>query len=175
MRSSLPERRERSDSEPAAARRLRSFRIFSLRVRRRRISGRRLGADMNVLLEKLDQRDERVLQAPPLRVQLKAEWGIKSRRRVRISQTVTIFTASRPAFKLGSMCLSKLQRSFAALRMTGLRWLDTAGDRKKLGWLESQPIIASEMIRINQCDFRSWPLSSFPWRGALSCPRTLSG
>src|SRR5215469_228399 len=38
--------RERSDSDPAAARRLRSFRIFSLRVRRRRISGRRLGADM---------------------------------------------------------------------------------------------------------------------------------
>jgi hypothetical protein len=37
--------RERSESEPAARRRLRSLAIFSFRVRRRRISGRRLGAD----------------------------------------------------------------------------------------------------------------------------------
>ena len=37
-----------SASDCAADRRLRSFAIFSLRVRRRRISGRRLGADINL-------------------------------------------------------------------------------------------------------------------------------
>jgi hypothetical protein len=41
-------RRERSDSELAEAIRLRSLVIFSLRTRRRRISGLRLGADMNI-------------------------------------------------------------------------------------------------------------------------------
>src|SRR5277367_5017202 len=46
-RSSFARKRVRSVSEEAAARLLRSLRIFSLRVRRRRISGRRLGADMN--------------------------------------------------------------------------------------------------------------------------------
>src|SRR5579864_6899387 len=40
--------RARSTSVLAAARRLRNWTIFSLRVRRRRISGRRLGADMRV-------------------------------------------------------------------------------------------------------------------------------
>ena len=39
---------ERSDSDVAAAIRLRSLVIFSLRTRRRRISGLRLGADMNI-------------------------------------------------------------------------------------------------------------------------------
>src|SRR3954469_23258086 len=43
-------RLERSDSDVAAAIRLRSLVIFSLRTRRRRISGLRLGADMNMLL-----------------------------------------------------------------------------------------------------------------------------
>jgi hypothetical protein len=38
--------RERSDSDVAAATRLRNLVIFSLRTRRRRISGLRLGADM---------------------------------------------------------------------------------------------------------------------------------
>ena len=42
--------RLRSASEVAAARRFRKFLTFSLRVRRRRISGRRLGADMKTLL-----------------------------------------------------------------------------------------------------------------------------
>jgi hypothetical protein len=49
MRASLANfasRRERSDSDVAAAIRLRSLVIFSLRTRRRRISGLRLGADM---------------------------------------------------------------------------------------------------------------------------------
>src|SRR6185437_5863085 len=39
---------DRSDSPFAAAIRLRSLVIFSLRTRRRRISGLRLGADMNI-------------------------------------------------------------------------------------------------------------------------------
>lgn len=42
---------ERSDSFFAAAIRLRSLVIFSLRTRRRRISGLRLGADMKILLD----------------------------------------------------------------------------------------------------------------------------
>src|ERR1700675_3531430 len=45
-RCSLAVRRSLSLEAEAAARRLRSFAIFSARVRRRRISGRRLGADM---------------------------------------------------------------------------------------------------------------------------------
>src|SRR5580658_1939253 len=44
---SLAVMRVLSASVFAAARRLRNWTIFSLRVRRRRISGRRLGADMN--------------------------------------------------------------------------------------------------------------------------------
>jgi len=43
---SFPEIRERSDSPPAAASRFRNFWIFSFLVLRRRISGRRLGADI---------------------------------------------------------------------------------------------------------------------------------
>ena len=42
---------ERSDSDEAEAIRLRSFKIFSLRARRRRISGRRLGADISDFLD----------------------------------------------------------------------------------------------------------------------------
>jgi hypothetical protein len=42
--------RFRSVSDEAAVNRFRSFTIFSLRVRRRRISGRRLGADMRARL-----------------------------------------------------------------------------------------------------------------------------
>src|SRR6202158_695856 len=45
-RCSLAVRRSLSVEADAAARRLRSFAIFSARVRRRRIFGRRLGADM---------------------------------------------------------------------------------------------------------------------------------
>lgn len=44
----LPVMRFRSVSEEAAAKRFRNFRIFSLRARRRRISGRRLGADISM-------------------------------------------------------------------------------------------------------------------------------
>src|SRR5512132_1436943 len=46
-RCSLAVRRARSASAVAFSRRLRSCTTLSLRVRRRRISGRRLGADMN--------------------------------------------------------------------------------------------------------------------------------
>src|SRR6202011_5722388 len=49
-RCSLAVMRSLSVEAEAAARRLRSFAIFSARVRRRRISGRRLGADMKVSL-----------------------------------------------------------------------------------------------------------------------------
>lgn len=45
--ANFAESRERSDSELAAAIRLRSLVIFSLRTRRRRISGLRLGADID--------------------------------------------------------------------------------------------------------------------------------
>src|SRR6266404_7942101 len=58
-RCSLAVRRSLSFEAEAAARRLRSFAIFSARVRRRRISGRRLGADIKVLLgvQRSDQRN----------------------------------------------------------------------------------------------------------------------
>jgi hypothetical protein len=49
-RCSFAVRRSLSAETEAAARRLRSFKIFSARVRRRRISGRRLGADIKVSL-----------------------------------------------------------------------------------------------------------------------------
>src|SRR5713226_5443341 len=49
-RCSLAVRRSLSVEAEAAARRLRSFAIFSARVRRRRISGRRLGADIKFSL-----------------------------------------------------------------------------------------------------------------------------
>src|SRR5271157_2276033 len=49
-RCSLAVRRSLSFDAEAAARRLRSFVIFSARVRRRRISGRRLGADITFSL-----------------------------------------------------------------------------------------------------------------------------
>src|SRR5258708_28224693 len=49
-RCSLAVRRSLSLEAEAAARRLRNFAIFSARVRRRRISGRRLGADIKFSL-----------------------------------------------------------------------------------------------------------------------------
>src|SRR5882757_4588967 len=49
-RCSLAIRRSLSFEVEAAARRLRSFATFSARVRRRRISGRRLGADIEFSL-----------------------------------------------------------------------------------------------------------------------------
>jgi hypothetical protein len=48
MRASFAETRGLSVSVPPVARRFRNFAIFSARVRRRRISGRRLGADIQV-------------------------------------------------------------------------------------------------------------------------------
>jgi len=62
--------RLRSFSADTAAWRLRSLRAFSLRVRRRRISGRRLGADMNFLLTGCS---ERFVAAGPVSRILSAE------------------------------------------------------------------------------------------------------
>src|SRR5271155_3346057 len=53
-RCSLAVRRSLSAETEAAARRLRSLAIFSARVRRRRISGRRLGADIKFSLVCVD-------------------------------------------------------------------------------------------------------------------------
>ncbi len=68
-RCSLAVRRSLSFEAEAAARRLRSFAIFSARVRRRRISGRRLGADIKFSLVFSDgaQRCDRGTQESDIR------------------------------------------------------------------------------------------------------------
>jgi len=72
-RWSLPEIRERSESDPAAASFLRSFSIFSFLVLRRRISGRRLGADMDDSFEKVwDELADQFIPKPPLRLKPRA-------------------------------------------------------------------------------------------------------